>query len=276
MLTLLEMARLLRRARLSRGEVSPELRGWAYDRPPVKPAAYLGLALSDFAYGYCPTGRNLYLKYVLGERGAPGRELREGQILHSVLFKALEDYKRYAYSGASMSPSLEDVPEELRPKAEALYRYVAARLLGEHQYVLAARLARSRDSAAFYAAPLSTQVAVDGFPLGLSHAVVDGVGLGAVVEFKFGPAQNVDVALAGYAMALEAEYGVPIDYGIYVQISINGSVEYRAVPFYLGDSAREKFLQARDEAVDIVASARDPGPAPQCPKTCPFYALCRS
>lgn len=112
-------------------------------------------------------------------------------------------------------------------------------------------------------------MAVDGAPLGLGYVVADGVGLGAVVEFKFGPAQNVDVALAGYAMAIEAEYGVPIDYGIYVQISINGAVEYRAQPYYLGDAPREKFLQARDEAIDTVASARDPGPAPSAQRPVP-------
>ncbi|ACB40069.1 type I-A CRISPR-associated protein Cas4/Csa1 [Pyrobaculum neutrophilum] len=278
MLTLLEIARLLRRAKVTQGpaEVSPELRGWAYDRQPVKPPAYLGLALSDFAYGYCPTGRSLYLKYVLGERPQPTKPLAEGQALHAVLFKALEDFRRYVYSGTPMSPPGEGMPEDLRAKAEALYRYIAVRLTGEYQHVLASRLARSRDAAAFYAAPIAAQIAVDGAPLGLSYVVADGVALGAVVEFKFGPSQNVDVALAGYAMAIEAEYGVPIDYGIHVQISIDGQVEYRATAYHLGDAPRAKFLEARDEAIDVVASARDPGPAPQCPKTCPYYSVCRS
>ncbi|MEL9991477.1 MAG: type I-A CRISPR-associated protein Cas4/Csa1 [Thermoproteus sp.] len=278
MLTLLEIARLLKKVKVvaGRGEVSPELRGWSFDKPPVRPPAYLGLALSDFAYGYCPTGRNLYLKYVLGERGQPNRTLAEGQVLHAVLFRAVEDYKRFAYSGQPMSPPLEEVPEDLRPKAEALYRYVAARLLGEHQYVLASRTARSRDSAVFYVAPLSTQVAVDGTPLGLSTVVADGVALGAVVEFKFGPSQNVEAALAGYAMAIEAEWGVPIDYGIHVQVAVNSSVEYRATAHFLGDAARSKFLEMRDEAADLVASGRDPGPAPDCSKACPFYSTCHA
>jgi CRISPR-associated protein Csa1 len=277
-LTLLEIARLLRRVKITNGqvEVSPELRGWSYDKPPVKPPAYLGLALSDFAYGYCPTGRSLYLKYVAGERGRFNKTLAEGQALHAVLFKALEDYKRYVYAGQPMSFTPEGLPEELAPKAEALYRHIATRLLGEHQHVTASRLARGRDSAAFYAAPIATQVAVDGAPLGLSYVVADGVALGAVVEFKFGPSQNVDAALAGYAMAIEAEWGVPIDYGIHVQISVDGSVEYRASAHPLGDSAREKFLEARDEAIDIVASGRDPGPAPDCPKACPFYEICHA
>ncbi|MGC9051868.1 type I-A CRISPR-associated protein Cas4/Csa1 [Pyrobaculum sp.] len=278
MLTLLEIARLLKRARVTTGpvEVSPDLRGWAYDRPPVKPPAYLGLALSDFAYGYCPTGRNLYLKYVTGERPAANKTLAEGQALHAALFKAVEDFKKYAYAGAPMSPSLEGVPEDVRPKAEALYKYVASRLLGEHSYAHAARLARGRDAAAFYAAPIATQVVVDGAPLGLGYVVADGVALGAVVEFKFGPSQNVEAALAGYAMAIEAEWGVPIDYGIHVQISVNAAVEYRAVAHPLGDAARAKFLEARDEAIDIVASGRDPGAAPECPRTCPFFHICHA
>ncbi|MFN3805355.1 MAG: type I-A CRISPR-associated protein Cas4/Csa1 [Pyrobaculum sp.] len=277
MLTLLEIARLLRRARtIGHGDVSPELRGWSYDRPPVRPPAYLGLALSDFAYGYCPTLRNVYLKYVLGERGAANRQLAEGRLLHTVLFRAVEDYKQYVYAGRPMSPSLEAMPEEVRQKAEALYRHIATRLLGEHAHVTATGLARSKDSAAFYVAPLSTQVAVDGTPLGLSHVVADGVAMGAVVEFKFGPAPNTDVALAGYAMAIEAEYGVPIDYGIYVQISINGAVEYRTYVYHLGDGARQKFLQARDDAIDVASSARDPGPAAGCPKACPYFHTCHA
>lgn len=278
MLTLQEIARLLRRAKITWGpvEISPEYRGWNYDKPPVKPPAYPGLALSDFAYGYCPTGRNIYLKYVLGERGAAVKALVEGQALHQALFKALEDYKKYAYSGHPMSPSFEGVPEDVRPKAEALYKYVATRLLGEHSYVSAARLARSRDSAVFYTAPIATQVAVDGSPLGMSYVVADGVALGAVIEFKFGPAQNVDAALAGYAMAIEADWGVPIDYGIHVQITVNSTVEYKATAYPLGDSARTKFLELRDEAIDIITAGRDPGVAPDCPKTCPFYHICHA
>lgn len=278
MLTLLEIARLLKRAKIvaGSGEVSPELRGWSFDRPPVKPPAYSGLALSDFAYWYCPTGRSLYLKYVLGERGSTNKTLAEGQHLHSVLYKAVEDFKRFVYSGQPMSPSFEAFPEEVRPKAEALYKYVATRLLGEYQYVTAARIAKSKDSAVFYAAPLAMQVAVDGAPLGLSTVVADGVALGAVVEFKFGPSQNLDAALAGYAMALEAEWGVPIDYGVHVQINVNHAVEYKAVAYFLGDAARQKFLELRDEAIDLVESKRDPGPAPECPKACPFYSACHA
>jgi CRISPR-associated protein Csa1 len=60
-LTLMEIARLLRRVRITGGQEDtlPELRGWSFDKPPVRPPAHLGIALSDFAYGYCPTGRNL-------------------------------------------------------------------------------------------------------------------------------------------------------------------------------------------------------------------------
>lgn len=278
MLTLDEVAKALRRAKITWGpvEVSPELRGWSYDKPPVKPPAYAGLALSDFAYGYCPTYRNVYLKYVLGERGAPSRPLVEGQVLHSVLFKALEDFRRYAYAGVPISPGLEGIPEELREKAEALYKYVTTRLVGEYQHALAARLARSRDAAAYFASPIAAQVAVDGAPLGLSYVVADGLALGAVVEFKFGPAPNVEAALAGYAMAIEADWGVPVDYGIHVQISVDHAVEYKVAAYPLGDSARSKFLEARDEAIDVVASGRDPGAPPQCPKACPFYGVCHA
>jgi CRISPR-associated protein Csa1 len=96
-LTLMEIARLLRRVRITGGQpdTPPELRGWSFDKPPVRPPAHLGIALSDFAYGYCPTGRNLYLKYVLRERPQPAKPLLEGSALHAALFKALEDFRRF-------------------------------------------------------------------------------------------------------------------------------------------------------------------------------------
>lgn len=103
--------------------------------------------------------------------------------------------------------------------------------------------------------------------------VADGAALGAV---KFGTAQKVGAALAGYAMAIEADWGVPIDYGIHVQITVNSTVEYKATAYPLGDSARTKFLELRDEAIDIVIAGRDPGVAPDCPKTCPFYHICHA
>lgn len=280
MLTLREISALVRRARTAFGqpEISPEYRGWSFDTPPVKPSAYLGLSLSDFAYGYCPTGRNLYLKYVLKEQGHPGRPLAEGAALHSVLFRAVEDFKRFVYSGTPMDPgkALEGVAEEFRQKGEALYRHIAARLLGELHYVKSVGLSRGADSAAWHVVPIAVQIPIDGFALGLGKAVADGVALNAVVEFKFGPSQNVERALAGYALAIEAEYGVPVDFGIAVTISVNSHVEYRAQVYPLGDEARRAFLEARDDAVDIVQTGRDPGVAPNCPKFCPFYAICRS
>ena len=72
------------------------------------------------------------------------------------MFKALEDFRRFVYAGVPTSGPGEAAPEEFKPKAEALYRYVAASLLGEYHYVLASGLARGRDSAAFYAAPIHT------------------------------------------------------------------------------------------------------------------------
>ncbi len=278
MLTLSELANTVRRARVVKGhaEVSPEYRGWNFERPPVRPPAYLGLALSDFAYGYCPTGRSLYLKYVAGERPTPTRPLVEGSILHGVLFRAMEDFKKHVYSGSQSVSGLEGVPEEYAAKAQALYRYVLARYMGELHYVRASGLARGRDSAVWHVVPMHVQVPVDGAVLGLSRAVVDAVGLGAVVEFKFGPAPNVDVALAGYAMALEAEYGVPVDLGIAVHVTVDGEVHYRAQAHPLDDAARRRFIEARDEAIDIVESGRDPGTPPKCPRQCPFYPVCHA
>ncbi|MFN3805498.1 MAG: CRISPR-associated protein Cas4, partial [Pyrobaculum sp.] len=102
----------------------------------------------------------------------------------------------------------------------------------------------------------------------MDYVKPDVVTMGTVIEFKFGPSQNLDVALAGYAMAIEAAYGAYIDYGIHVEASVDKTVEYHPPHVYhLGDEARQKFLHARDNAIRIVITKEDPGLA-NCYEAC--------
>jgi CRISPR-associated protein Csa1 len=41
---------------------------------------------------------------VLKEQGQPSKPLAEGAALHSVLFRAVEDFKRFVYTGTPMDP----------------------------------------------------------------------------------------------------------------------------------------------------------------------------
>jgi len=80
--------------------VEEELRGWNWDRPPLRPRAYLGLGVSEVAYRYCETRRDVFLKRmgVAGERTQP---LVNGGLVHSVLEAAASDVKRELALGAS-------------------------------------------------------------------------------------------------------------------------------------------------------------------------------
>ncbi|MCX8191510.1 MAG: CRISPR-associated protein Cas4, partial [Nitrososphaerales archaeon] len=84
-------------------------------------------------------------------------------------------------------------------------------------------------------------------------------------------------AATGYALAIEAEEGTPVDFGFIVYIQI---LTHRLVPsfrlryFVIGDELRREFLELRDEAYEIVSIGKDPGRPPRCPSYCPYYTIC--
>ena len=51
--------------------VDPELRGWSWDRLPLKPRAYLNLGVSEIASKYCETRRDIWLRRKTGARAEP-------------------------------------------------------------------------------------------------------------------------------------------------------------------------------------------------------------
>jgi len=51
--------------------VAGELRGWNWHEPPLSPVFDTRLGVFEVAGQYCPTGRNLYLRWVLQVRAAP-------------------------------------------------------------------------------------------------------------------------------------------------------------------------------------------------------------
>ena len=81
---------------------------------------------------------------------------------------------------------------------------------------------------------------------------------------------------AGYALAVEAEEGVEVNFGFIIYLRMEGRVpRIRFRYFLVGDELRREFLEMRDEAYEIVSSGRDPGMPAKCPNYCPYYPVCR-
>ncbi len=272
------LRRALRRVRSYSGEVPGELRGWRWDEPPVRPRAYLGLGVSEVAYAYCPTFRDLWLRRrgVVGEASGP---VLIGRTVHEVFHRAAWDLRRLLSRGLS--------PWEAYYKlygwsyrlglprwAVDLYRSLTLMWAGE-----------SAASGLFYGGegvgwlPWLSEYRVDGSLLGLSSRLrVDALeGAGVVVEVKYGGGgRRHAVGLAGYALALESEFEVPYDYGIIVRVSgvPEGRPSVRVEPFFIGAELRREFLERRDEAIDVLLSGMEPPRPARCPRSCLFYSVC--
>jgi len=257
--------------------VPGELRGWSWDSPPVRPRAYLGLGVSEVAYRYCPTLRDLWLR----RRGVQGRSapaLEAGRLVHEVFAAASGDLRRLASRGV---PVEEAVGRLLARGGRRGWPWWASRLYRRLVLLWGGEAAAREMLGGLGWLPWLHEYVVDGSPLGLSRGLrVDALGeAGVVVEVKLGRngGRGHEVALAGYAMALEAETEAPVDYGVLVYVydlEGAGGPRLRVSPVYLGPGLREEFLRLRDEAIDLLLSGAEPPRARSCRETCPFHSVC--
>ena len=118
---------------------------------------------------------------------------------------------------------------------------------------------------------------IDGSLIGLSPNLrVDALVSGnLIIDFKVGRKfENHELALAAYALALEANLEVPIDYGFIVYIAPNGRSKVSVKAVYIDSDLRRDFIDARNEVIDMLLSEREPPKALTCPQTCPYRQYC--
>ncbi len=269
--------------------VDDEWRGWNWDRPPLRPRGLFGLSMGDVVYRYCPTRRDVWLRRVMGVRGRDSRPMVIGRIIHIVFDVAntlfLEASTRfndpvsiYDYMVQTARRRLETrgVPSEEFRWVLKLYRRLALALAGSaSMYMIWHPGSRGYEGSTWF-----TEYHVDGSPLGLSQNLrVDAYGDGVVVEIKYGRFQEFQkLSLAGYALALEAEHETPVNYGLLIHV--NGIPEndpsIHVKGYYIDTLMRRRFIEYRDEVIDLLMSEQEPVKPPQreCPENCPFYHIC--
>jgi len=261
--------------------VEPELRGWSWQYPPVRPRAFLGLSVYDVA-PYCPTRRDVWLRRVSGVRVQPSQAMRLGLEVHEVISSVVGAVRRYLHSPGD-APRVYRVVERLvSSRASTCGSRDCAGLVegvGWLTYhTLVSEWLWSYSSSYLAPAMLSlSEVRVDGTPLGLSSGLrVDAIPLSnVVVDVKVGRrSENHEIAVAAYAMALEASLEVPVDYGLLVYIGWNGAVSVDVRGVYVGPDLRRAFIDSRDETIDMLLASREPPKATDCPSSCPYLEVC--
>lgn len=308
-----EEKRYIFRGLLSRVRSDPiddSLRGWSWDRPPLEPP-YDGIRLGvyEIAVRECGSMRDVYLRHVERVRGVPNKRMVRGGVLHEVVENVILNAKIILYSGSSPCGSevfdelcgrmddcvsriggkwrkfamnagySEEEYEDLLGCAKSLWRYEASQISASVDRILAKHPYISLDALVNTAIPVVVEQRLDGRFLGLSSNLsADALGFAPVVlDLKTGEFRSWQyMSTTGYALVLEALNEAPIDVGVLVNLSFLGSKpRISRYPHLVDTSLRMRFLEIRDELMELIASGRDPGAPRRCPEDCPYYNVCR-
>ena len=252
----------------SEGPVYAEVRGWRFDY--VAPRYRYRPSVSEVA-SYCPCHRDAYLQRVRGLQPPRSQRALYGVLVHEFFLEPFRLVDRGVDSLDALVAGRHRLARRLGVRAD--------RFLGR-VYEFGAILAlQSRVDGDI---PLRVEPPIPGAPVGLSDTVRPDllVGFIPVEVTAAGPGgtygSRKELQLAGYALAIEAWTGVPVDYGIVVYVGRRGGgeprLEWRVV--VIDDALRRSFLRERDEVAMIVENRVDPGPAGEgCPSWCPFRGV---
>lgn len=260
--------------------VDEELRGWNWDKPPIRPRAYLGLSVIDAA-PYCPTRRDVWLRRAVKVPPELNEQLKVGLTIHEIIHATLKCLRKYVLTTQHPWTTYEDVleevmkavniPEGMNGWGTQLIKYMIIQTLAEASWNVVGEGATPW-------LPWISEVRVDGSSLGLSKNLrIDALtGSNILVDFKMGkPCENHKLMVTAYAMALEANLEVPIDYGIIIYVNgVNDSLNIKSEPIYVTSELRKDFIDSRDEVVDMLLSDREPPKAQACIPSCPYRNQC--
>lgn len=275
--------------------VVEDLRGWRWDRPPLSPVFEPMLTVEEVASAECPSGRDVYLSRVLGVRSPEPVEAIEERALRAAVAACVTQAKRLIYlhgaEAAALVPDLTPpslglllyaevpVPPGLAERVGSLWSWECSRIAARVRETAAAFPGVGSDALAALALPVTVGQRVDGRFLALAADLeVDGLVSHprVVVLLRFGEERLGDrLATAGLALALEAAWECPVDFGCVVEAGFaDGRPVVRRQLYVIDDELRQRFIEARDEKARLVQEEIDPGPIGGCGEGCPRWTVC--
>ncbi len=280
-----------------RNDVAAELRGWNWHQPPLSPIYDAKLGIYEVAGAYCRTGRDVYLRHVMGVRPAPNQLMVEGIILHAALVHLILCAKRMLYGPSDEGPraferlaqpdysfvSQLKLPsaaiEAAKKKVAILWDFEYHRIVSRVQDILAKQPYIGPDALVALALPMTVEQKLDGSFLGLSsHLSADAFVFSEpmLVDLKFGEKQDFDrMTTTGYALVMESLYEFPVDLGCIVHVRFKDGRLLLDRDFHLiDDEMRQWFVEARDEKMRIVSEEIDPGKPDECYPHCVYRPTC--
>jgi len=261
--------------------VDEELRGWNWDKPPLKPRAYLGLTVSEIASKYCQTRRNIWLVRKMNVKPEATELLQKGKLIHESISHAIRGVSRLLMNEYKPWEAYELLKNKWKKIAqssecgvsktiEAIYKYTLITMLGEACYEA---LVHGQSTPQV----IISEYKVDGSSLGLSpNLSIDVLTDNVIVDFKYGAQREFHkLNLTGHALALESEFEIPFNYGLLIYYNDGGrgiKAFYR--PIYISNNLRRWFIEERDSIIDMLLDEQEPSRDSECPIECPFFKVC--
>jgi CRISPR-associated protein Csa1 len=282
--------------------VDERLRGWNWFQSPLRPySSEVPLGVWEIASSICPTGRDVWIRHKVLRRSVPTTpQIAKGIVVHRLVSSMFLKAKKMVYMGkyelrddliteseGIVERELENMrkyvklPDEegLRGFCRRIARWEATRIEGKVMEVRAKYPFLNEESLVQIAFPVATELAIDGSLLGLSQYLrADAAWIFGGILFDVKTDRKEDwhrIQLAGYALAFESFFEMPVDIGcvVYVSEVPEGLRVFRDF-FLITDDLRSKFLERRDELQMMLIREDEPKRAERCPKYCLFSDMC--
>jgi CRISPR-associated protein Csa1 len=269
--------------------VTEELRGWSWDRSPLKPYHDVSLPMYSICGKYCPTSRDVYLRHVLKKPGEVTYPISLGAIVHSTVNGAYKyvrsmnfnpDFEKW-YDAQGFKPQVN--PELIKKYARIVWEYVLANAESRFREAISSQPYSVEEDMIMTAAPFMIEHKISGNLIGCSgilsvdcydylHNIIFDIKTGV----KKGDFNFYRLYATGYALVFESVYEVPVDIGgtVFLNFKDDRLLVERDL-FHINDDLRSWWIEERDKKSEMVYEEKDPGIA-QCEGRCMYGALCKT
>jgi CRISPR-associated protein Csa1 len=281
--------------------VDERLRGWNWFQSPLRPySSEVPLGVWEISSSVCPTGRDVWIRHkILGKSVPTTPQIARGIVIHKLVSSLFLRAKKMVYMGkyelrdellkeseVIVERELENMRKYARLDEEGLKsfcrkiaRWEATRIEGKVMEVRAKYPFLNEESLVQIAFPVATELAIDGSLLGLSQYLrTDAAWMfgGIIFDVKTDRKEEWHrLQVAGYALAFESFFEMPVDIGcvVYVSEVPDGLKVFRDF-FLITDDLRSKFLERRDELQMMLIRGNEPKKSDRCPRYCFFLDIC--
>jgi len=269
--------------------VSPELRGWSWHQPPLRPY-YEDVKLPMYAVcsKYCPTNRDVYWGSVEKVKGILSLKMALGKVLHGAVSDCLQAFLRRA--GMDFESWWRKIrwgeiparPEEMLKPAETVWTYLVKMCEARYAEISARQPYASEQDLMASTVPFLIEHKISGELLGLSGLLsLDCYDYLRAIMFDLkvesAPLDWHRLSPVGYALVFESVHEVPVDVCCIVYLNLVGDrIVVKKDLFFANDELRSWWIEERDRKLEIVAEKKDPGKPErsQCSEDCLYYRAC--